>query len=110
MADMSAELKTSLLDEYSNEKPPTDGQIYRKIRQYESEHNARFRKRWWSRLTPNKEKRLKALLAHEEFRDAFDKLLPIPGLWSGLRIGSLAKLMAVKCDEVRDIVLNLTVD
>ncbi|KAL4744558.1 hypothetical protein BDW72DRAFT_208921 [Aspergillus terricola var. indicus] len=69
--------------------PPTD----------RCEHNARFRKRWWSRLTPNKEKRLKALLAHEEFRDAFDKLLPIPGLWSGLRIGSLAKLMAVKCDE-----------
>ncbi|KAL4732984.1 hypothetical protein BDV11DRAFT_200976 [Aspergillus similis] len=64
---MSAELKTSLLEEYLNEKPPTDGQIYCKIRQYESEHNARFRKRWWSCLTPNKEKRLKALLAHEEF-------------------------------------------
>ncbi|KAL3430341.1 hypothetical protein BDV09DRAFT_199731 [Aspergillus tetrazonus] len=66
---------------------------------YESEHNARFRKRWWSRLTPNKEKRPKALLAHEEFRDAFDQLLPIPGLWSGLQIGSLANLMAIKCDE-----------
>ncbi|KAL4984462.1 hypothetical protein BDW68DRAFT_180652 [Aspergillus falconensis] len=99
LSDMSAELRTSLLEEYSNEKPPTDGEVYRKIRQYENEHNTRFRKRWWSRLTPNKEKRLKALLAHEEFRDAFDKLLPIPGLWCGLRIGSLAKLMAVKCDE-----------
>ncbi|KAL4899385.1 hypothetical protein BDW74DRAFT_171560 [Aspergillus multicolor] len=100
LSDMSAELKTSLVEEYSNEKPPTDGEIYRKIRQYDSEHNSRFRKRWWSRLTPNKEKRLKALFAHDEFRDAFDKLLPIPGLWFGLRIGSLAKLMAVKCDEV----------
>ncbi|PYI07382.1 hypothetical protein BO78DRAFT_313232 [Aspergillus sclerotiicarbonarius CBS 121057] len=63
------------------------------------EHNARFRKRWWSRLSENKEKRLKALWRHEEFRDAFDRLLIVPGLWGGLRIGSLGKLMALKCDE-----------
>ncbi|KAL3469007.1 hypothetical protein BJX99DRAFT_268801 [Aspergillus californicus] len=97
--DRCPELRTSLIEEYSNEKPSTDGEVYRKIRQYESEHNARFRKRWLSRLSPNKEKRLKSLLAHEEFRSAFDQLLSIPGLWAGLRIGNFGKLLSIKCDE-----------
>lgn len=92
-----------MLEEYSNERPASDGEIYRKLRQYESEHNARFRKRWWSRLSENKEKRLKALLDHDDFRDAFDKLLVVPGLWAGLRIGSLGKLTAIKCDEVCNV-------
>ncbi|KAI2889407.1 hypothetical protein CBS63078_10207 [Aspergillus niger] len=99
LEDLSDTLRKSLLDEYSNETPPSDGEVYRKIRQYSNEHNARFRKRWWSRLSPNKERRLKALWRHEEFRDAFDKLLVIPGIWGGMRIGSLSKLMALKCDE-----------
>ncbi|KAH3206082.1 hypothetical protein KXW62_003601 [Aspergillus fumigatus] len=100
LEDISDELRTSLLEEYSNEKPPSDGEVYWKIRQYDSEHNARFRKRWLSRLSANKEKRLKALLAHDEFRDAFDELLAVPGLWGGEpRIGSLGKLIAAKCDE-----------
>ncbi|KAH1970748.1 hypothetical protein KXW55_006869, partial [Aspergillus fumigatus] len=42
LEDISDELRTSLLEEYSNEKPPSDGEVYWKIRQYDSEHNARF--------------------------------------------------------------------
>lgn len=31
---------------------------------------------------------------------AFDTLLPIPGLWGGMSIGSLNRVLALKCDEV----------
>lgn len=31
---------------------------------------------------------------------AFDALLPIPGLWNSLSIGSLNRVLALKCDEV----------
>lgn len=30
----------------------------------------------------------------------FDALLPIPGLWNGLNIGSINRVLALKCDEV----------
>ncbi|KAJ5084904.1 hypothetical protein NUU61_009483 [Penicillium alfredii] len=33
------DLKTSLIEEYSNKKPSSDGEIYRKIRQYISDGN-----------------------------------------------------------------------
>ncbi|PYH67142.1 uncharacterized protein BO88DRAFT_489456 [Aspergillus vadensis CBS 113365] len=42
--DIGEELKTSLVEEYANQKKPTDGEIYRKIRQYEGEGNEAFRK------------------------------------------------------------------
>ena len=31
---------------------------------------------------------------------AFDALLPIPGLWGSMSIGSLNRVLALKCDEV----------
>jgi hypothetical protein len=57
-------------------------------------------KRWWARLSKSKRKDLKQLLKHEGFTMAFDALLAIPGIWVGLRIGMLHKLIAMKCDEV----------
>ncbi|KAF9894911.1 hypothetical protein FE257_004533 [Aspergillus nanangensis] len=61
LADISSDLRNALVDEYANEKPPTDGEVYRKIRQYQHESNALFQNRWWSRLSPNKAKRLQRL-------------------------------------------------
>jgi hypothetical protein len=54
--DISPDLRTALVDEYANEKAPTDGEVYRKIRQYQHESNALFQNRWWCRLSPNKAK------------------------------------------------------
>jgi hypothetical protein len=91
-----------LIDEYTNEKQPSDGEVYRRIRQYQHEHNARFQKRWWSRLSENKAKRLRQLTSpdHVDLCSAFDALLAIPGLWNGMRLGSLNRILALKCDEV----------
>ncbi|KAJ5117538.1 hypothetical protein N7448_011170 [Penicillium atrosanguineum] len=97
--DISHDLQNTLIDEYANEKVPSDGEIYRKLRQYENEHNAPFQKRWWARLSDNKAKRLRQLLKTVDIRTAFDALLPIPGLWDGMSIGSLNHVMALRCDE-----------
>lgn len=32
MVDIGAELRTSLVEKYANERKPTDGEIYRKMR------------------------------------------------------------------------------
>ncbi|BCR83589.1 uncharacterized protein ACHE_10991S [Aspergillus chevalieri] len=100
--DISPNLRNALVDEYANEKQPNDGEVYRKICQYQHEHNAHFQKRWWSRLSDNKAKRLRQLRSSPDNVDlcaAFDGLLAIPGLWNGMSLGSLNKVMAIKCDE-----------
>ncbi|OJD10438.1 hypothetical protein AJ78_08555 [Emergomyces pasteurianus Ep9510] len=44
-ADISSGLQAFLVDEYSNEKPPSDGEVYRKVHQYQYKANARFEER-----------------------------------------------------------------
>lgn len=102
LADISPDLRITLVDEYANEKPPTDGEVYRKIHQYKHESNALFQNRWWSRLSPNKAKRLRQLTSQDNayLCAAFDALLAIPGLWNGMSLGSLNSVMALKCEEV----------
>ncbi|OJD10549.1 hypothetical protein ACJ73_09760, partial [Blastomyces percursus] len=101
-------LQASIVDEYSNEKPPSDGEVYWKVRQYQYEANSRFEERWKSRLSSNKAKRFRQLSspAHVDIRAAFDALLAIPGLWNGMNLGSLHRVLALNCDE--EIVTYLT--
>lgn len=101
--DIGEELKTSLLEEYANQKKPTDGEIYRKIRQYEGEDNEAFRERWFVRLSSTNQDRLDQLdnKRNRRLRGGFDRLLPIPGLWPrGMRISMLHRLIATGCVEV----------
>ena len=44
--DINKELRTCLIEEYSNEAKLANGKIYRKIRQYHFEKNTSFEKRW----------------------------------------------------------------
>ncbi|KAL2812033.1 hypothetical protein BDW59DRAFT_155380 [Aspergillus cavernicola] len=100
--DIGGELRTSLVEEYANQKKPTDGQIYRKIRQYEGEANEAFRERWFVRLSPSNQDRLDQLdnKRNRRLRRAFDRLLSIPGLWPhGMRISMLHRLIATGCVE-----------
>ncbi|KAF7164507.1 hypothetical protein CNMCM6106_001025 [Aspergillus hiratsukae] len=100
--DIGEELRTSLVEEYANQKKPTDGEIYRKIRQYEGEGNEAFRQRWFVRLSRSNQERLDQLdnRRNRRLRLAFDRLLPIPGLWPhGMRISMLHRLIATGCVE-----------
>ena len=83
------------------EAPPSDGQIYRKIRQYSRQNDAVAERQWWTRLgSENKRRDLKRLLRHERYTTALDTLLDIPGLWEGVRGGMWKKMMDLGCEEV----------
>ncbi|KAL9132054.1 MAG: hypothetical protein Q9217_000182 [Psora testacea] len=100
LADISSELKTALTEEYANESEPSDGEIYRKIREYHLQNQSSLETRWWTRLSPHRAKNLKQLFQHQDFTAAFDSLLEIPGLLDGMRISTLHKMFATRCDEV----------
>ena len=102
--DINHELKTTMIEEYSCEKKPDDGEIYRKIRQYQLSGNAYFEERWWARLAAisnRKKQNLKRILNRPEYRAAFDLQLDVPGLGGGMRLGTVHTWLNMGCDEVR---------
>lgn len=89
------------MERYLNEANACDGDIYAKIRAYQSQ-NQFDEKRWWSRLSVNKQNDLKQLFkkSNEVYVLELDKLLPFPALLAGLRISMVHHFMAMKCEEV----------
>ncbi|GFF96384.1 hypothetical protein IFM53868_08512 [Aspergillus udagawae] len=97
---ISSNLQAALVDEYSNEKVPSDGEVYLKVRQYQQEGNARFEERWMARLSANKAKRFRQLNSHVDVRAAFDRLRIIPALLlQGMKFGSIPRALATNCYE-----------
>lgn len=90
-----------LTEEYCNERAPCDGEIFYKIRQYHLANDESNELKWWARLTETKRKDLKQLLKDVRYAKAFDGMLPWPGLWAPVKLGSLHRLLCMKCDEVR---------
>src|SRR5438045_8691095 len=54
---------------------------------------------WIARLSESKQIGLQQLLC-KNLVQAFDDLLPFPGLWAGLELGNIQRLLATHCDEV----------
>lgn len=83
--------------------------MYERIRYYEGHLEGPIdewaAKDWWAMLETSpgskKGKYLRAFLRHPRFPQKLDSLLIIGGLWGGMRIGLLHKLLAMHCDEVR---------
>ena len=98
--DIDAKVKTCLIEEYSNEKRPSAGEIYRKIRKYHFQGNVTFERRWKTWLSCHEAKNLNRLLQRDQWTAAFDDLLDITGLWGGMRFSTLHTAMNIKCDEV----------
>lgn len=98
--DLSRSPCQRLAEEYLNEKPPSDGEIFYKIRQYHLANDEANELKWWARLTETKRKDLKQLLRDTRYANAFDSMLPWPGLWAPVKLGSLHRLLCLKCDEV----------
>jgi hypothetical protein len=100
-----------LIEEYTNEVKPDDGQFFYNIRVFQgyfgrNRKNPCFEKRWWGRLAAvstsnNKKERLEQLFRHVLFAPAFDAFQHIPALYVGMRISILNKMISMKCDEVR---------
>jgi hypothetical protein len=100
LIDIGEDLKTTLINEYSDKKPPTDGEIYRKIRQYASDGNLHSELRWKARLNNNNRERFESLTKNTRLQQAFDSVLRIPGHRSSMRISMIGRVHAIRCDEV----------
>jgi hypothetical protein len=100
--DSDSVWQRELAEEYANSTNFSDGEIYRKIHQYSSEQDKFAEKKWWARLTKKKSEILKRFFKHKRFPAVFNALADISGIWDGLNIGVLDKMMALKCDEVSD--------
>ncbi|KUL81736.1 hypothetical protein ZTR_09842 [Talaromyces verruculosus] len=101
--DVGEELRTSLIEEYANKKPPSDGEIYRKIRQYASDGNVHGELRWRARLSSNNLIRFEAVSKKTLLRHAFDVVMGTPGHRSAMRIS----VLCAKIDETQEVVRYL---
>lgn len=98
----------SLQERYSNNRRPPDGLVYERIRRYEGyledQVNRFAANNWWVVLEAmcgsKKAKYLRAFFKHPTLPQKLDQLLPIQGLWEGMRIGLLHKVLAMRCDQV----------
>ncbi|KAF4631824.1 hypothetical protein G7Y89_g6306 [Cudoniella acicularis] len=111
LSGISYELKTLLIEEYANEEKPCDGEIYRKIREYQFlpgsiDSNVspatcvNFENRWWARFNPSREKKLRSLFRNPTLAVGFDALGKSPGIFDdGMMATTLHKMMATSCYE-----------
>lgn len=78
----------------------SEGELYRLLRLSQLEGRSDLEKQWRSQLPETRKRCLKQLLNHERLLVGFDKLLEIPGLWQGMKLSTVNKLVSMKCDEV----------
>lgn len=106
-ADMDQALVRSLRENYRKEHAPSDGRIYQSIRFYQGLAGGCTNKVaenfWWAVLESEPRSRKGDYLRTlpTPLAEAFNALLPIRGLWAGMKIGVLHKVKAMKCYEVR---------
>jgi hypothetical protein len=100
-ADTPNPVLIRIVEAYSNEQKPSDGEIFRKIRLYHRENDQEAEKRWWSRLEKSKPKDLRQLFRRPSLTASFDALINMPGLWAKVQLRALHRLLVLKCDEVR---------
>ncbi|KAL5351786.1 hypothetical protein ACLOAV_003647 [Pseudogymnoascus australis] len=77
----------------------SDGEIYLKIVEattFGLDKNVQI---WKARLSHCKVTGVDSLLRHEEISGAFNELRDFPGLWKGLELGNIEKLLALHMDE-----------
>ncbi|KAJ5861960.1 hypothetical protein N7455_006028 [Penicillium solitum] len=104
---LQKEFVRSLQERFPNDHRPPDGLIYQRIRYYEGYMDGPINRaaanHWWAILEraprSKKGKYLRTFFKHPTLPEAFDELLPIAGIWEGMRIGLLHKLVAMRCDE-----------
>ncbi|KAM3522463.1 hypothetical protein MY4038_008610 [Beauveria bassiana] len=105
--DLSVELKKKLVEDFEYKKEPSDGEFYRKIREYqgvEGEANAFFEKLWRGRLAVSPlRKNFEELDNHKGYTKAFNTLLQVPALFDDMftDIGQVQDRCVVQVSDIR---------
>jgi AraC-like DNA-binding protein len=103
-SNISTNLKIDLIDEYSAEQKPDDGEFYSNIRKFSGVKGHAptmpfFEKRWRALLKATSKtgsKNLRRILTDAELRERFDIQLDLPGLSEGMRLTTLHKGLATQ--------------
>lgn len=95
------------MEEYSNSRNFSDGDIFRNLRYHQMNNNKQEAGKWMARLSESKRRDVIQLqkmalqsTAMSALSDAFDRLLPYIGLWSALQLGTFHRLLTLRCPEV----------
>ena len=105
MPALSEPNKRKIREEYLGATNFCDGDIYRHFRRcvLQGNHNEN---QWLARLSDSKRRDVLQLNKAadrdgpmREFRDCLDSLLPFPGLWPALHIGTFHRLLTLRCPE-----------
>ncbi|OCL03052.1 hypothetical protein AOQ84DRAFT_420650 [Glonium stellatum] len=97
--ELSTAASKRIIEAFRNEQPFSDGEIFRKMRQYHQMGDKKTENQWLARLTPTKQKDLRQLLKDKRFAAAFDELVDMQGMWDPIKLGTLHRLLSLKCDE-----------
>lgn len=100
-ADTPRTVLSRIIELYSNEQRPSDGDIFRKILLYRRSNDGLSENQWWAYMDNSKPKDLRQLLKNRLLASAFGCLVDMPGLWAKIQLGALHRLLALKCVEVR---------
>ncbi|KAI9715107.1 MAG: hypothetical protein M1828_001042 [Chrysothrix sp. TS-e1954] len=92
-----------IVQQFPNARPFSDGDIFRNIRLCAHSGDIIQEDMWRARLSVDKARDLNRLLRISHLVLAFDRLLPFRGLWRSIGLGSLHRLLRLKCDEERGI-------
>lgn len=77
-----------------------DGEVFRRILLCRRRQEELSERQWWACIDKSKPKDLRQLLKNRLLTAAFESLVDIPGLWAKLQLGTLHRLLALRCDEV----------
>ncbi|KAF2229448.1 hypothetical protein EV356DRAFT_537224 [Viridothelium virens] len=89
-----------LREEYSNARAFCDGDIFRHLRHYQQIGDNARAGRWLARLSKSKTRDVKQLIDKDRpLCTAFDRLLPFTGLWASFRIGTLHRILTLRCED-----------
>lgn len=103
---MSEPGRRAIREEYSNALNFSDGDIFRHLRHCSMNNELSGKVKWLSRLSESKRRDLKQLekFAEEDeemrrFSESLDDLIPYTGLWAAMKIGTLHRLLPLRCPE-----------
>lgn len=98
--DLTGFALSTVIEDHAHEQKPSDGEIFWKIRHYQRCGDEDAENSWWAYLDHSKPKDLRQLMKKPKLISAFDDLLDMPGLWATIQLGTLHRLLTMKCDEV----------
>lgn len=90
-------VRAELAGHFSNERPPPDGEIYRRLQCGGSDDE---QSRLWAMLTSGKQRYVKQFQKDPLLSQAARELLPFVGLWDDFLPGVLHKVRSLRCEEV----------